>query len=158
MLRTLILAGEAIVAAVDPSAVQMDAEGWFAPGVGRWPRSAGVTGTIDLDVPAGFVPAAWLVRSGALISSGWTPPTPSPVLAHVSGWQACSSIIGVIGADRFATLYSDPRLLLLRIRIDTCRDVDPADMPAVFAMIASVDPACITADEQTAIMAAWPKA
>lgn len=157
MLRTLILAGEAIVAAVDPVLMLEDADGWFAPGVGRWPRSAGVTGTIDLDVPSGFVPAAWLVRSGALISSGWTPPTTAPVLAHVSGWQACTSIIGVIGADRFATLYSDPRLLLLRIRIDTCRDVDPADMPAVFAMIASVDPAYITADEQTAIMAAWPR-
>jgi hypothetical protein len=77
---------------------------------------------------------------------------------HLSGWQACTAIIGTIGTTRFATMYSDPALLLLRVRIDTCRDVDPADMPDVFAFIASVDPDYITPEEASAIMAAWPRA
>jgi hypothetical protein len=75
----------------------------------------------------------------------------------LSGWGACSLIMGQIGPERFVTMYSDPNLALLRIRIDTCKDVDPADMPGVKAMIQGANPTFLTDTEYDAIMASWPR-
>lgn len=77
---------------------------------------------------------------------------------RLSGWGACTAIMGVIGPERFVTMYTDPALALLRIRIDTCKDVDPADMPDVKAMIQGANPSHLTNSEYDAVMASWPRA
>jgi len=76
----------------------------------------------------------------------------------LSGFQAITLISDVIGETRFEEIWDDNRLKKLQRRVNSCRDVDPADMPGVFALIASVDETYITQAEQDAIMAAWPRA
>jgi hypothetical protein len=156
-LATIASASPAVLHLVRTRAAQLErdeagnlAEEPFALDLPALPDFDATTETVDWGAAGWGAPRALSVAEAAILAGATR-------LPWISGWRMVSLIYGVLGEARFWPMWDDPDLRLIRVRYAGAKDVDPADMPAIWEQVKAADPAYITDAEIAAVMAAWPR-
>ena len=108
-MATLILAGEAIVAASEVVVATQD--GW-ATHDAIYPRNAGVTGIVSVEsLPPDFAPERFAWRDGALVRRE-VPPDPESVPQRITALQARRALLATGLLDRVeSAIAQQPRAI-----------------------------------------------